>query len=175
MRALSRVFWMMTIGFISLITLGCASFYTTFNERAMTVDDVINMSKAEVDSTVIMRQIEVTRSRFKLEPADIIRLKDEGVEGNIIEYMIETDFIRGRYSWEYGYRPYYGYWPYYGYRPYRYWYSSYYYYPGYRYYNYYRYRSGYSPYRRDYYRGERLRRPDRLEIHQRRSPQRRSR
>lgn len=161
MRALSKVFWMMTMGFILLITLGCSSlFYTTLNERAMTLDDIINMSKAKVDSTVIKRQIEVTRSRFKLAPADIIRLKNEGVENNVIEYMIETDLTPGRYGWEYGYGPYYGYWPY------SYWYGSY-YYPGYRYYHYYSPR--YSPYRRDYYRGDRLRRQDRLEIYQRRS------
>jgi len=183
MRDLSKVFSVITVGLILLMISGCSSF-VYFRERALTIDDIINMSKAKAGSNVIISQIDVTYSRFKLETADIIRLKNEGVEDDVIEYMIATDFTPKAFGWEYGYRPY----------DYRYYHYDYYYHPIYYpvydydyYYSpfrdglrgtpYYRYRSPYSypvniltdfyRHRRLYYEGDyyqrdrsRLRRPD---------------
>lgn len=183
MGALIKVSGIITIGFIILMITGC-SVFVTVNERAMTIDDIINLTKAEANSDIIIRQMEATNSRFELEADDIVRLKNEGVEDDIIEYMIETDFTPEAFSWEYGYRPY-DYWYYH----YDYYYQPI-YYPVYDYYNYYspfwdglrgvpyyRYRSPYSypvniltdfyrqrslQYEGDYYRRDssRLRRPD---------------
>ena len=109
MRALSEILG--EIGIISIIFVfsfmitGCSGL-VTFGDRSMTIEDIIKMSKAEADSEVIIRQIEVTHSKFSLETADLIWLKRQGVEDDIIEYMIGTNFTPERFSWEYGYTPY---------------------------------------------------------------------
>ncbi len=88
-----------------LAVVGC-SILQTGNERALTVDDVIGMAQADVGSQVIRRQIEVTRSRFELTAADIVRLKKAGVEDGIIESMINTEEMPNYFSWENTYDPY---------------------------------------------------------------------
>ena len=110
MRTVSKISGIMVIGFILLVIAGCSEF-VSFNKRALTLDDIINLTKAKVSSNAIISHIEVTRSRFKLETADIIRLKNEGVENDVIEHMIGTDFTPGRFSREYGYTSY-DYWLY---------------------------------------------------------------
>ena len=110
MRNLSIVLRVLTTAFILIIITGCSS-YMYNRERALIIDDVINMSKANAGSDVIINQIRATHSRFKLETNDIIRLKNEGVEDDVIEYMIRTDFTRRTFGWEFGYRPY-DYWYY---------------------------------------------------------------
>ena len=72
----------------------------------MNIEDIINMSKAGVDTTVIKRQIELTHSKFKLDTDQIIQLKKEGVNEKIIELMIETGAVPEHFIWEYGYSPY---------------------------------------------------------------------
>ena len=104
MRVLSKVLRIIIIGLIFIIS-GCSEF-VTFGDRTMTIEDIIKISKTKLDSEIIIRQIEITHSKFKLETQDIIRLKNEGVEDDVIEYMIGTDFTPDRFSWEYGYTPY---------------------------------------------------------------------
>ena len=87
---------------IVLLVSGCAAFVTV-NERAMSVDDVILITKSKVDSEVIISQIDATRSKFQLTADDIIRLKNEGVEDDVIQYMIESDFAPERFPRDYGY------------------------------------------------------------------------
>jgi hypothetical protein len=120
-----------TAGLLLLLISGCSSLFLTFEDRSMTVDEIIELSKVKVGADVIIRQIETTHSKFRLDTADIIRLKNEGVEDDVIEYMIGTVFTPERFSWEYGYAPY------------DYWYYHY-YYPSY--YSFYDYYSYYSPF-----------------------------
>ena len=110
MRAMSKISGIMMIGFILIMTPGCSEF-VGFKERALSLDDIINLSKAKVSSNAIISHIEVTHSRFKLETADIIRLKNEGVENDVIKHMIGTDFTPRRFSCDYGYTSY-DYWLY---------------------------------------------------------------
>jgi len=123
MGALIKVSGVVTIGFIILMITGCSAFVIV-NERAMSIDDVINLTKAEASSDVIIRQIEATNSRFELEADDIVRLKNEGVEDDVIEFMIETGYTPQRMKRDYNYAPY------------DYWYNYYnrFYYPYYDYY-----------------------------------------
>ena len=109
MRVLSEIFE--KIGIISIIFVFCfiitgCSGLVSFGDRSMTIEDIVKMSKAKVDSEIIILQIEVTHSKFSLETADLIRLKKQGVEDDVIEYMIGTNFTPEKFSWEYGYAPY---------------------------------------------------------------------
>ncbi len=133
MKVLDKFFGIIIIGSILLMISGCSSFIY-FRERALSIDDIINMSKANAGKDIIIRQIEVTHSKFRLETADIIRLKNENVDDEVIEYMIASDFTPDAFSWEYGYRPY-DYWYYH--------YDNYYYPP---YYPVYDYNYYYSPF-----------------------------
>ena len=108
-----------------LAAAGCSSF-STVNTRAMTVDDIISMSKANAGAEVIKDQILATRSRFTLSPQDIIRLKNEGVADDVLRAMIESGDRPEPPTWDYGVSPYdfwfdrYGGYPYYEYGTYPY-------------------------------------------------------
>jgi len=93
-------------GLLAVAAFGGCSLLSTVNERALTVDDVVEMACADVGSDVIRRQIEATRSRFELTAQDIIRLKKAGVEDSVLEAMIDTENMPDYFSWEFGYDPY---------------------------------------------------------------------
>ena len=77
---------------VVLIFSGCAEFVNVDEyEQTLDAEDVIAMSKAGVGSVVIIRKIEVSRSRFSLDTEDIIQLKSEGVADDVIHVMIDTD------------------------------------------------------------------------------------
>ena len=126
---IQKAFSTVAVGILFLIITGCSSF-VSFNERAVSIDDVIFLSKANVDSEIIIRHLDTTHSRFRLETEDIIRLKNGGVDDDVIEYMIESDYSPEHYGPEYGYSPY-DYWYDY-YNSYYYPYSGDYYNPIYR-------------------------------------------
>ena len=97
MKALGRISEVIIIGFSLFITLGCSAFMS-FNEQTLSIYDIIDMSKAKINSDVIIHQIAVTHSRFKLKPSDIERLENAGVEYDVIEYMIAPDLDKGKYK-----------------------------------------------------------------------------
>ncbi len=94
--------------FVLAALAGCSSLINV-NERALQIQDIIDMTAAGTGPDVIIRQIEVTGSRFQLTTDDIIALKNAKVDEAVIEAMIESDGRRGYGSSAYGY-PYPGYW-----------------------------------------------------------------
>jgi len=56
----------------------------------MTVADVKELAKAGVSDEVIMSQIRVTGTIFRLTTANILELKDGGVSQKVIDFMINT-------------------------------------------------------------------------------------
>jgi hypothetical protein len=58
--------------------------------NAVTVNDVIALSKANAGDEVIIAQIQATRSVFTLSNQDIIDLKNAGVSEKVIAAMIKT-------------------------------------------------------------------------------------
>ena len=126
---------------------GCGS-YTSLRSpqkpapenSAMTMEDVIALSKANTGDEVIIAQIQAKQAVFALSNQDIINLKNAGVSEPVIEAMIKTDAVAKKdsvvvhhsypsnYWW--GYAGYY--WPryYYGY-PRSYWGASIYWRPYY--------------------------------------------
>ncbi len=105
MRDIIHVKRLAGFGLVFLLISGCSAFVTV-TDRTMQVEDIINMTKADVDSTIIERQIEVTHSKFELDIDQIIQLKKEGVADRIIEAMIKTSSVPDSFSWEYWYLPY---------------------------------------------------------------------
>lgn len=112
---------------------------------AMTVNDVIALSKANAGDEVIIAQIQATASAFALSNQDIIDLKNAGVSEKVIEAMIKTHTHSKRDS-TYAYVHYW--------HPSDPWWHAGYYWPGY-YYGYPRSYWGASIYWRPYYGGQR--------------------
>lgn len=59
-------------------------------DNYLTIDDVVRMSREGVSASVIIAQIESTRSAFSLSTRDILELTDDGVPQSVIEAMIRT-------------------------------------------------------------------------------------
>ncbi|MFC1650709.1 hypothetical protein ACFL2X_03995 [Candidatus Latescibacterota bacterium] len=113
----------LALGLLLFVFSGCSSMMM-YNERAISLEDIVNLSKAELGTDVIISHIDATNSIFKLTSEEIIWLKNEGVDDDVIEYILETDIDSERFGWMNNTSPY-DYWSYY---------SSSYYYPIYDYY-----------------------------------------
>jgi hypothetical protein len=84
----------------SMVAMGCMSSRYAYHERhdhgaaadtlAMTVEDVIALSREGVGDDVIIDQIRVTNSHFLLSKDDILELKRAGVSEAVIRAMIKT-------------------------------------------------------------------------------------
>ena len=79
-----------TIGLAALLISGCSS-HMVENRPQVSVEDILNMTNAGVGADIIIRQIDVTYSLFRLDPDQIIRLKEAGVDERVIEAMIDRD------------------------------------------------------------------------------------
>ncbi len=110
-------------GLVLFIFSGCSSLMVV-NERAISLEEIVSLSKADLSSDVIIGHIDATRSVFKLTSGEIIWLKEQGVDDEVIEYILETDIDTARFGWMYSTSPY-DYWSNY---------STSYYYPIYDYY-----------------------------------------
>jgi hypothetical protein len=87
---------------ICLLSTGCMSPYYAHRERrhvvqedtlmgpAMTVDDVIAMTKDGVGDDVILAQMNATHTYFRLTSNDIRDLKKSGVSDKVIHAMIKS-------------------------------------------------------------------------------------
>jgi hypothetical protein len=58
--------------------------------RAVTLDDIIALSKAGVSSEILIAVIDADRTIFNLVPADIVSLKKAGVPNDVIVKMLGT-------------------------------------------------------------------------------------
>lgn len=128
---MKRIIFLVGLIAVAIISTGCYSTYETQYARdeiqpdssAMSIDDVITLSKEGLSDDVIISQIKATYSYFELTTDDIVRLKKAGVSGKVINAMIKTAETTARKIRRYYYNspsylyPYY----YYGYP----WYSSY--------------------------------------------------
>ncbi|MCF7851797.1 MAG: hypothetical protein K9M07_00985 [Simkaniaceae bacterium] len=60
------------------------------NEQQLSVDDVIAMTQAGVESNTIIELIKQSNSKFYLTSPQVIKLKNAGVSNKVIDYMIST-------------------------------------------------------------------------------------
>ena len=82
MKVLNKLSGVITIGITLFFIQGCSTFMN-FKDCALTIDDIIIMSNEKINPDVIIHRIKKTHTSFKLDLADIIRLKNEGVENKI--------------------------------------------------------------------------------------------
>jgi hypothetical protein len=86
----------------------------------LTQPDIVAMVQAGMSDEQIIREIDSTRSVFRLNATDVVALRDQGVSDRVISYMMET-YTRAAVEWERSRS-----WYYYGYGPYFYYPFSYY-------------------------------------------------
>ena len=58
--------------------------------RAVTVDDIIALSKSGVTDSVVIALIDADQTVFHLTPGQIVELKRAGVSDNVVVKMIDT-------------------------------------------------------------------------------------
>ena len=58
--------------------------------RAVTVEDVLTLTRLNIDKTEIIKAIEKDRTVFNLGVQDILRLRKEGVDSEVIKFMLQT-------------------------------------------------------------------------------------
>jgi hypothetical protein len=96
---------------VGLVMTGCA---TTPRPIPLTQVDIISMTKAGATEEEIMRRIDQTRTVFRLNSDDVVRLRNEGVGDRIVTYMLDTytraavaeERRRATYSGSFYYGPY---------------------------------------------------------------------
>jgi hypothetical protein len=106
---------------------GC-TIYRPYSAQLVTVPDIVQMSKDGITSKDIIREIRKSHTVYGLKADQLAKLRDEGVQDSVINYMEKThiDAIRQNqrmedsYYWWPGYNRYlydgFGFgWPYYGY------------------------------------------------------------
>jgi hypothetical protein len=104
--------------------------YNPYSQQQVSVPDIVQMSKDGLSSKAIISDLRHTHSVYTLKADQLAKLRDEGVQDSVINYMQKThlDAVRrdqsiadSYYSWSGGYYgPYGGFgfgWPfgYYGY------------------------------------------------------------
>ncbi|MHC4917246.1 MAG: hypothetical protein ACYTGB_17345, partial [Planctomycetota bacterium] len=75
----------------SLLTVTAAVVLTcSAGAQALEVNDIIRLTRFQVDDEIIVAQIRVTKARFKLSADEIVLLKKEGVSDMVIRAMVKT-------------------------------------------------------------------------------------
>lgn len=88
--------------FVLLLTLLFSS-----SAAALTLEDVIYMSSAGVDDSIIIAKIDASGTIFDLSTREIVSLWEAGVSPDVIEHMIATSSVEaGEYDDEYEYGDY---------------------------------------------------------------------
>jgi hypothetical protein len=73
---------------VLLLAAGCAT--TAPRPAPLVQTDIISMTKAGMTDEEIIRRIDDTRTVFRLNSDDVVRLRNEGVSDRVVTYMLET-------------------------------------------------------------------------------------
>src|SRR2546422_11708859 len=72
---------------VAALAIGCA---TKPRPTPLTQTDIVSMAKAGMTDEQIMRRIDDTRTVFRLNSEDVVRLREQGVSDRVVTYMLET-------------------------------------------------------------------------------------
>jgi len=89
-RKMRLLEFFLTASLSAFIASGCASLGQHARKGALSVQDIIYMTKEGVEPRTIKRKINSTGSFYLLNTEQIIRLTKEGVSDEIIESMLVT-------------------------------------------------------------------------------------
>ena len=81
--------WTQTRKFVGVVVIFLVIIIASV-ASGLTKDDVVSMSKAGIDDSVIVTTITGTQSVFNLTPEDLKELRDAGVSENLIQVMLAT-------------------------------------------------------------------------------------
>ncbi len=83
---------------------GC-KFYQVPPPEPVTLENIIAMSQEDRTPEEIIAEIEKSRTLYKLETADILKLTEGGVDPKVVDYMLETHrrALESRYRYRYPY------------------------------------------------------------------------
>ncbi len=96
--------------------VGCAEYDVPAREP-LTLERIIEMSGAETPVEDIVREVESSRTIYRLYTADVLKLHEAGVDHRVIDTLLETHYglVRRGYWRPYYYDPYWHAWPHYTY------------------------------------------------------------
>ena len=112
----------------SLMLFQSCVVYNPNNMRTLSVEDIVRMSKDGVSSRDIIREMRKSHTAYLLKADQLAKLRDDGVQDSVINYMEKTHFdvvrqnqrMQDSYYWWPGYDGYmyggfgfgwpYGYW-----------------------------------------------------------------
>src|ERR1035437_8491472 len=81
------------------------------NTQLLSVPDIIQMSKDSVSSKDIIGEIKQSHTAYSLRADQLVKLRDEGVQDSVLNYMEETKIRAAQQNQRYA-NSYYGYgWP----------------------------------------------------------------
>jgi hypothetical protein len=118
-----RVLYFFSI-IMGIIFLQSCVVYQPYSAQQVTVPDIVKMSKDGYSSKSIIKEIRQSHSYYTLKADQLSKLRNEGVQDSVINYMEKThiDAVRGNqqmndsyYGWpgDYGWYGGFGYgWPY---------------------------------------------------------------
>jgi hypothetical protein len=113
------------IGLALLAAVALAGCATAEKRVPMTLEQVIQHSKAGTPPADIINQLKESRTVFEVSGSQFAKLREEGVDDSVLDFIqrtyvasVEMDTrlryqsMYWGYGWGYPYRPYYGGWPY---------------------------------------------------------------
>ena len=106
---MKRLYLFLTLTLLAMFG-GCA---TTPAVPALSLDEVVSLSKANTPPDEIVRKMKETRTVYLVSASELIKLNKEGVDPTVLDYMQSTAVDQARRDERYrGYGPWYPY-PYY--------------------------------------------------------------
>jgi hypothetical protein len=72
---------------VALLAIGCA---TPPRPQPLTHADIVSLTKLGLTDEDIMRRIDASRTVFRLNSEDVVRLRNDGVSDRVVSYMLDT-------------------------------------------------------------------------------------
>lgn len=88
---------LLSVFFVAVLCLS-AAFVVHAQDETMTNDEVISLTKAGLNKTVIINKIRTSKSKFDLSTDALIRLKKAGVDDDVVTAMLQAKSGNGANS-----------------------------------------------------------------------------
>jgi uncharacterized secreted protein with C-terminal beta-propeller domain len=82
----------------TLLVAGCA---TTPATQPLSIDEVVQLSKANTPPDEIVRKMKETRTVYLVSASELIKLSKQGVDDKVLDYMQATSIEAARYEERY--------------------------------------------------------------------------
>jgi hypothetical protein len=103
MQGIRQLRSVLLVAVIAALTVSC--FAQTSNDATLTNAEVVKMVKAGLPESVILREIQMSRTQFATTPAALIQLKKQGASESILNAVLDTQGGGGYASQQYANDP----------------------------------------------------------------------